>query len=101
MPPGDIDAVALRRVLEQFDVAEQARARVAAFDQVVAEDPVLREAAAHRQIEGIPHALAASETRVAGKRRSDERLGFTEGQDEPLIRQVAQDLAQALKTILS
>jgi len=55
------------------------------------------------------HAIEEAEKRLGSRGRLLVRYSgtepklrvMTEGEDEPLIRQVAQDLAQALKTMLS
>ena len=50
---GDVGVVARGRLLHHLHVADQAAARVAAFQQVVAEDAVLRQAIAQHVFEGV------------------------------------------------
>ncbi len=60
----DVGAVARRIFLEQLHVAEQAGARVATFDQVVAEDAVFRKAVVQAQLERVDRVDALADERA-------------------------------------
>src|SRR3546814_4438711 len=51
VPALDVQRIAARVVLVQLHVADQAGPRIAAFEQVVAQDPVVGEAAVERLLE--------------------------------------------------
>ena len=64
MPSTDVRAVAGRKLLVQLHVAQQARPRVAAFEKVVTQDPVQRQAARQRALEGIDVVDALADERA-------------------------------------
>ena len=82
-----VGGVARRVVLEQLHVAQQAGARVAAFEQVVAEDPVLGEPPVHRLFEGLDLVDALADERpLAEQVLVDVRRGARVGVDAQLAR---------------
>ena len=59
-----VGAVAGGRILDQLHIAEQPRSRVAAFEQVVAEDAVLRQPAGEGAFEGVDVVDALADERA-------------------------------------
>src|SRR5262245_3153567 len=53
MLPTDVSVIPRRKVVEELRVIEQTAPRVVAFDEVVAEDVVLRKGGSGRRLEGI------------------------------------------------
>ncbi|MDT4803918.1 hypothetical protein FQZ97_366840 [compost metagenome] len=82
VPAFHVGAVARRVFLVQLHVAEQAGARIAALDQVVAEDAVVGKAAFQRLLEGVHRVDAlADERAVAEQVLVDVRDGAGIGVD--------------------
>ena len=86
VPPGHVRGVAVGIFLVQMHIAQQARTRIAAFEKIVAQDPVLRKAPAHRPFERIDIVDALADERAFAKQvlvhirdgtriRIDARLG--------------------------
>ncbi len=67
VPPLHVRVVARRRLFHEFDVAEQPAARVAPFEQVVAEDAVFRQASAQHVLERIDLVDALADERTLSK----------------------------------
>ena len=53
MPPARVGAVTRGKLFEQLDVADQGGARIAAFQQVMAQNPVFWKFSTHRAFECI------------------------------------------------
>ncbi len=64
MPAVHVGVVARRRILDQQHVADQPRARIAAFEQVVAQDAVLGQAIAQHVLEGVDLVDALADERA-------------------------------------
>ena len=64
MAPLNVRAVARRIAFVQFDIAEQARAHVTAFQQIVTEDAVFRQAILQRELEHIDVVDALADERA-------------------------------------
>jgi hypothetical protein len=53
MAPAHISMITSRKILKQLHVADEGRSRIAAFEQIVAQDSVLRKSSAYGALESI------------------------------------------------
>ena len=67
MPPPDIRMIARRKFFKKLHVADERRAGIASFQQIVAQNPVLRKFSADRIFKGIHIVDAFADERAFAK----------------------------------
>ena len=87
-----VDIVAGRIILDHFDIADQSRAGIAAFEKIVAEQRVLRDAALQRCLEGINVVKS-----LAGEGAFTEQVLISVGHGEDVRVDTAIDREDALQ----